>query len=66
VMSRVVLTMLQLVRMSLMCAAISKQLLAMGKKFGEILQGMHPDLVGVRLHFVLGRLLFRVVVALDH
>jgi hypothetical protein len=40
--------------------------LALGKKFGEILQGMHPGLVGVRLYFVLGHSLFCVVVALLH
>jgi hypothetical protein len=40
--------------------------LAMGKKFGETLQGMHPGLVGIHLHFLLGHLLFHVVVALVH
>ncbi len=40
--------------------------LALGKKFGEKLQGMKPGLVDVRLHFVLGHLFFGVVVALVH
>jgi hypothetical protein len=40
--------------------------LALGKKFGEILQGMKPGLVDVRLHFVLGHLFFGVVVTLVH
>ncbi len=40
--------------------------LALGKTFGEILQGMKPGLVGIRLHFVLGHLFFGVVVALVH
>ncbi len=40
--------------------------LVLGEKFGEILQGMKPGLVGFRLHFVLGHLFFGVVVALVH
>ncbi len=40
--------------------------LALGKKFGEKLQGTEPDLVDVCLHFVLGHLFFDVVVALVH
>jgi hypothetical protein len=38
--------------------------LALGKKFGEELLGMEPDLVDVCLHFVLGHLFFGVVIAL--
>ncbi len=40
--------------------------LALGKTLGEILQGMHPGFVGICLHFILGHLLFSVVVALVH
>ncbi len=40
--------------------------LALGKNVSEILQGMHPGLVGVHLDFILGHLLFLVVAALVH
>jgi hypothetical protein len=40
--------------------------LALGKKFGEKLQGMELSLVDIRLHLVLGHLFFGVVVSLVH
>ncbi len=40
--------------------------LALGKNFGEKLEGMKPGLVDIHLHFVLGHLFFGVVVALVH
>ncbi len=40
--------------------------LALGKRFGEKLQGMEPGFVDVSLHFVLGHLFFGVIVVLVH